>query len=240
MNCTDTQQYFHEYIDSLLSTDKTQSVRAHLDECSVCSEKIKKEQELRDILRKLPVEPAQEGFFSRVVERAVSQGQQQKQQFEQDKRHKRQGFLQGFSVALAASVCFWIVLTLLPQGILSGTGSSGTTADQSGLRIALHDTHDLNLAFYSHKKIANATVSLFLPQNVALVGYPGEKQLTWQVNLVKGDNRLSLPIKGVSLASGELIATIAHGQRSKLLKVNIRITEPGIQKSALQSGAVAI
>ena len=212
MNCTIAQQHINDWMDSLLPAQTNQSVQAHLDACAECCEKYAKEQQLRDLLRSLPVTPAQPGFATKVVERAI--------QHEQARQKQRKGFYQGVGVALAASIFLMVVIAVMP--------TADNSRNDNGLRIALHETHNLKLAFYAHKNMQNATVSINLPENVALQGYPGEKQLTWQVNLKKGDNSLSLPIRALQLASGELVATIEHGKQLKVLKVNISITEPGM------------
>ncbi|MFV2058274.1 MAG: zf-HC2 domain-containing protein [Thiohalomonadales bacterium] len=220
MNCIETQQKLQEWMDDLISPQTTAAIQTHLHDCAPCQTLYDEEQALRNALRSMPIEPARAGFDQRVIRRA--------QQHSVAQQHKRQGFLQGMGVAVAASVTLFLLITLFPGLDSNDQTTVAKNESDDGLRIALHETHNLKLAFYANKNMKNATVSITLPENVALVGYPGERVLSWQVNLAKGDNTLSLPIKALKLDVGVLVARIEHETQSKMLKVKLRITQPGM------------
>ena len=98
---------------------------------------------------------------------------------------------------------------------------------QPVLSIALHTQKKVKLAFASSQALTGAKITIRLPDNVALVGYPGRRQLSWETNLKKGDNLLSLPVVATQVASGELIADIEYKGQVKTLRVNLLTNAAG-------------
>ncbi len=173
-----------------------------------------------------------EGFIDRALHKAVDSN---------IGHHQRHGFMVGFGSAAAAALGLWVVIGWLP-GDMPGTDSTTTVAGTAAISqepllesshkpshkpeapeisIALNEQRDIKLAFFSSEALKGAKITIRIPENVALVGYPGQRELSWTTNLVKGNNTLRLPLVATQAARGVLTAHIEYGGQVKTLKVNL-------------------
>ncbi len=177
-------------------------------------------------LRTMPVAEPPEGFADRVLANAYKAAVEQNVPPRQN--HHRRGFALGFGSAAAAALAVWVVVGMSP-GELSDTGnasesviaSTGEVVEQPTMSITVNTQQTIRLAFASNESLQGAKITIRLPENVALVGYPGRRQLSWETNLKKGDNLLNLPIIATQVAQGELIADIEYEGRVKTLTLNL-------------------
>ncbi len=177
-------------------------------------------------LRTMPVAEPPEGFADRVLANAYKAAVEQNVPPRQN--HHRRGFALGFGSAAAAALAVWVVVGMSP-GELSDTdnasesviASTGEVVEQPTMSITVNTQQTIRLAFASNESLQGAKITIRLPENVALVGYPGRRQLSWETNLKKGDNLLSLPIIATQVAQGELIADIEYEGRVKTLTLNL-------------------
>ena len=217
-NCEHIQSHIDDYLDGDCSADQTLEIETHIEQCVHCQSVLAEEKSFRDMLRGLPVPPPTEGFVDRALKTAETQ---QQLELNASTRSKRHGFVWGFSSAMAAGFALWMVVSLFPSSELS-------QMQESEIHIALHETHQLRLAFNAKSDVKNATISIELPENVVLDGYPGEGSLAWQTDLAKGDNTLTLPIRAEQLNHGVLVAKVKYSDQIKTIKVNLRVTKPGM------------
>jgi len=139
----------------------------------------------------------------------------------------------GFGSAAAAALAVWVVVGMFPGELPDTDNAPGqvvasadpvdTVTEQPALSIALNTQQTVRLAFASSESLQGAKITIRLPENVALVGYPGRRQLSWKTDLKKGDNLLSLPIIATQVARSELIANIEYAGRVKTLTLNLEI-----------------
>jgi hypothetical protein len=76
--------------------------------------------------------------------------------------------------------------------------------------------------FDSFEDIQQVNLSIDLPENMDLNGYPGHKTLSWQTSLQKGQNVLALPIMAVSHGQGELLARLSYGEKVKIFRLVLK------------------
>ena len=86
----------------------------------------------------------------------------------------------------------------------------------------------VNLVFDSTHAIADAESTLTLPPHVELSGYPGQHTLAWRSSLKQGRNVLTLPIKGIAKADGELVAQINSNGKIKSIRVQLHVDNSGV------------
>ena len=98
-------------------------------------------------------------------------------------------------------------LLLVVGGLLPG-GSDINSDVMPEVAISISAPQTVNLAFDVAHAMDDATLSIDLPGNVEVVGFPGMKHLSWQTSLTQGLNILPLPLKGVASANGELVAKL--------------------------------
>jgi hypothetical protein len=198
-----------EYADGLLSVGQVLAMRQHAAGCGACQQRLAQQDELVRALRAMPAPPMRPGFAQQVLKRAVEQ-----------KQHHRRGFATGFSTALAAGVALWVVASFMMPSELPPEGVAQ-------VRLALYQESTVNLAFYSPKAVAEATLSITLPENVELVGFPGERVISWQTSLTEGQNILPLPLRANAQVNSPLLASIESGGSKKSFQLQIGVSEPG-------------
>ena len=96
------------------------------------------------------------------------------------------------------------------------------------ISIALNQQQDVKLAFHTVTALQGARITIQIPENVALAGYPGQRELSWETNLNEGENLLRLPLVASQSMKGQLVARIEHGKRVRTLRVNLKAGIPGV------------
>lgn len=210
MECTQWQQRLDDYVDGQLSVVDMSAMQQHVAVCPDCRVLLEQQGRLMQSLRAMPVPPLRPGFTPQALKLAVVQGQQ-----------RRRGFATGFSSALAAGVALWAVVAfMMPDRSLQPDGVAQ-------VQLALYQESTVNLVFYSPNPVSSATLSIALPDNVELVGFPGERTISWQTALTEGQNVLPLPLRASGQASSQLLASIESGGSKKSFHLQIGVFEPG-------------
>jgi len=237
MNCAEFKDCLDDSIDQELGSAEQAVFDAHRASCETCQVVYTAELAMLEGLRAMPVVEPPEGFADRVLvnvyKNAATQDVPQRQS------HHRQGFALGFGSAAAAALAVWVVVGMspgelsdtdgVPAQVVASTGATNGTVvveeqpvtQAPVMSITVNTQQTIRLAFASSESLQGAKITIRLPENVALVGYPGRRQLSWETNLKKGDNLLSLPIIATQIAQGELIADIEYEGRVKTLTLNL-------------------
>jgi hypothetical protein len=78
--------------------------------------------------------------------------------------------------------------------------------------------------FNASESLANASISVVLPESVEIVGRPDLHRLSWRADLKQGPNLLQLPLIAVGNGSGTLVIRLAYGSLVRTLEVPITST----------------
>ncbi len=238
MNCTDLQNQIDDYCNGALSSELKADCEAHLASCSECSSAVDDLNHLLASLKAMPVAGPSEGFAERALHVAMEQGAGS-----QGIDHHRRGFAVGFGSAAVAALALWVVVGVFPQQTPQPIPGSKDSVELAKLgadveanipefSIALNEQRDIKLAFYSSEELKGAQITVQMPENVALVGFPGQRELAWKTNLAKGDNLLRLPVVATGATGGQLVAHIEYMGKVKTLKVNFAVSDSGLSGSA--------
>ena len=204
MKCSDINKHIDEYIDQQLPTIVSQAVEQHITKCSSCARKIENAENLRSVLRhQMDVPAPSAGFEARAFAKV--------RQHYQKKTRSPCGFkfASGFSVAAVASLMVWIF--------------SGTHLEQpQTIDLAMNQSKPLRLMIDSRSDISHAKLTIDIPDNVTLQGYPGRKELSWPTNISKGKNLLTLPFKVVNNGQGELRLELDYNHKVKKFRVVLK------------------
>jgi hypothetical protein len=230
MNCTEFNNYLTDGTDRELDAPEQAAFDAHRASCAACQAVYASELEILAGLRAMPIVEPPAGFADRVLANAYKSAITQ--DTSRQKNHHRQGFMLGFGSAAAAALAMWVVVGMSPDELPVATNApeqavARVEAASPVLDIALNTERTIKLAFASGESLQGAKITIRLPENVALVGYPGRRELSWQTNLKKGDNLLSLPVLATQVASGELVADIEYQGRVKTLRLNLKTNAAG-------------
>lgn len=235
MNCTEFTNTIENALDGFAPELQAQ-FDAHRASCEACraayASHLATEAAIVSALREMPVPEASAGFADRVLHTAVTRNVGHHVRY-----GHRHGFMVGFGSAATVALALWVVVglfpgTLPPADNAPAESSAGTVASVDAgtavakvhrpeLFITLNQQQDIKLAFYSGEALKGARITIRLPENVALVGYPGRRQLSWTTDLNKGDNLLRLPVVATQIARGDLVADIQYKDQVKTLTVGL-------------------
>jgi anti-sigma factor RsiW len=222
MNCQAFADQLDEYLEGALADPGYDAAAAHLQRCAACQRRVARAQALRAALRTLPAPAPRSGFFEQALARA-----------QRPHDGRRMGWAYVTGAALAASLALWIGAGSLPVGMHT------PTTKPIGVTIALHETRTVQLAFNAERDLPQATLRITLPAGVELKGFPGQRQVSWQTNIARGANLLSLPLIAVATTDGALLARLEHGDRSTELVVPLHVGDAA-HTSGLSSTSTVI
>lgn len=210
MVCKGWIETLEDYLDGYLESAEQQSVETHLQGCEGCRAWLAGERQLRARLSALETPGPSPDFADRVLHAAV-QGQGR----DRVPRH-------GGAAALACA--------MLLVGILIGVGLPLDRAESPSVAVQEQpkppsepQLRTVKLAFAAGRELKDVQLTLELPPHVEVASFPGHHRLSWQVDLDKGENLLSLPLKVLYPAEGEIIARLEHGGERKVFRTPLPV-----------------
>lgn len=167
----------------------------------------------------MPVPPPSTDFEQRVFARLRRQYPE-----------RRQGagrFAAGFATAMAAGLALWFASSVfIPQ--------QPNVAQPRAIAVTMNQTQTVRLMFDATSDLQRVSLSIDLPPNMQLQGYPGQQQLTWDTQLRKGPNVLALPIMAVEEGQGELVAQLSYGDTIRTFRVVLKAANDGVMQYHLE------
>ncbi len=208
MNCTQALEYRDDYIDSYLSQEEKAAVREHLNNCPQCHEAFKRDEEMLHALRALPVPAPSPGFISHSIQHAQSAG----------RRRIPKSLAPLLSAAMAACLVLWLV-----TGLPRMSDQQAHELPTAQVIIKIDEEKIVNVVVNAPRDLVDAHVTIELPEQLEMIGFPGKREIEWKTDLRKGKNLLSLPLVAKRTGNVELVARIDHENKSKLLKLAMKI-----------------
>ncbi|TVP54463.1 MAG: anti-sigma factor [Halomonadaceae bacterium] len=210
-----------DYLDGQLSAADSAAFEKHLAGCESCQRFLNTERHWRAQLRDLPA-PALSGAAADNLLAAAHARQGQ----------RGQGVWLGSAVA--ASLALGLALGIYWPGPATDSGTPGGVAQQTpvaGQTELLDSTvRTVRLAFNAQQPMQGVTLTLELPPHAELEPYPGQQQLSWQVDLDAGENVLALPMRILYPDDGDIVARLSHGGQHSTFTARVPgISEPGKQ-----------
>ena len=216
MNCTDINNHIDDWLDGQLSEHDRLAFDQHVMGCADCASKLENARSLLTGLRNISVPQPSANFEKRVFA-------------EVRRQHKESHgfkFAAGFATAATASLAIWFASSvMLPNAIIE---------QPRMISVAMNESQTVRLMFESQNDIEQVQLSVGLPNNMELDGYPGQKELAWQTSLKKGENILALPIMAVGQGQGELVAELSYGDKVKTFRVVLKTAVDGVMQYQLE------
>ena len=209
MKCNDIEKVVDEYLDNQMPSKQQQMIDDHMCSCDSCKQFYADARRVKQMLNDLPVEQPAAGFEQRLFETV-------KRQYPKPAQHH---FKAGFATAVAASLAIWFAASVFVPEVGEPT--------QDVVSIGLAETRDLKLVFTSVEDIQLASMQIELPDNIELLGYPGQKMLAWKTRLDKGQNVLTLPVQALGKVQGELVAKVDYGDKQKTYRLLLKTANGG-------------
>lgn len=223
MNCDETRALFDDYAAGSLPDAAHRAIEGHLRHCSACRRVAADEHRLRAALRALPMPRPRAGFAARALRTARLRNRRA-----QGSHHYR-WFGAGFATALMAAVVLWGGVTALrPDAPIA-----------AHVQMAVNQVRTVGLVIDAPDDLQGVEVSMEVPANVELVGFPGRRHLSWKTDLRKGRNVLSLPIVATGRGEDEMRVSLFHHRKSKTFRVLLGVAEAQRAPGASARGAVS-
>lgn len=222
INCKICLNLVDEYLGKRLDADSRQVIENHLEHCASCQARYAQERDFRQRLQTQLIARPRAGFADHVLARTV--------EHHRNKASRNWSFFGG---AIAASFIIAVtsfVLRIAPQ----------SDADLVRQTLALNQVQNISLALDSREELKGARIILQLPDNVELRGFPGQRMISWNTDIDRGVNLLSLPVLGIAEKNGLLVARLEHGNKSKEYTVELRVRAPGVSGGLKREEAVVI
>lgn len=217
MNCTDIDTHIDDYFDGQLDAGVRADFQRHVATCVACTDRVEQMDAMLRNLRAAGTPEPSDNFDQRVFERV-------RQQYPEP-RHGR--FAAGFATAMAASLALWFASSVfIPQQ---------SAQQQQPIAVSMHQPQTVRLMFDAATDIQQVSLSIDLPANMRLEGYPGQQQLSWHTRLKKGPNVLALPIMAVDEGQGELVAQLSYGDTVKTFRVVLTAANDGVMQYHLEA-----
>lgn len=211
MTCTELTATLDDYVDGLMEPAEAASVGAHIEECEICSRLLAKEQQLRESLKdygESTMPHADAAFFDRALLEAAHEG---------TRRQRKRWVMTGVGGTIAAGLVIWML------GGVFFESPEISAPPVPAIVMTLEQPRTLNLVFSSATALADATMTVVLPQGVEIAGFAGQREITWMTSLKAGKNVLPLTLIATSPQGGELMATLRHEGDDKSFRVKVSV-----------------
>ncbi len=163
--------------------------------------------ELVALLKDYPMQEAAPEFYDKALLRAASQSA---------RRQRNRWLMTGFGGAIAAGIVAWIV------GGVMLSAPDASVPEIPGVAIALEETRQVDFVFASASPLANATLTIELPDGVELEGFPGQREVSWETSLDAGRNHLPLTLIATrAVDDAVVVARLEHENRSKTFRLRV-------------------
>ena len=219
MQCSDINRHIQQFLDKQLDAENLLAFEQHISTCYECAKNLDFSKNLLSDLPNLSVPQPSENFKQRAF------AEVRRQHKDNHKQHHGFRFMTGFATAAVASLAIWLVSSVyIPD----------TSIEQpQTISISMNEAHIVRLVFDSQADFQQVNLSINLPDNMQLDGYPGRSELSWQTSLLKGQNVLHLPIMATGFGQGELLAELNYGDKVKKFRVLLKTTVDGLLRYQL-------
>lgn len=223
VHCEQIRSRLDDYLDGALAAEEAGEIRAHLADCPACEEQVRRARQLQLRLRNLPAPQPEDGFADR----------QFRQLWEREAQSGRgRGFSRLFrDPALAAA----LLLGLFLGGAVTqwfGTGSPEPGSPVRVVTLEANEAREVRFAITANRDMDNVRLTLDLPENTELVGFPGQRQVSWETRLDSGVNMLRVPVRAAQGGEGTLtmrLSTESGYQQERTLRLRSQAVETSLK-----------
>ncbi len=211
MTCSKLTTKLDDYVDGLMDQADSAPLAAHIESCDDCRQVLEREYSLRESLKdygRSSMPHPDTAFFDRALAKAAQNG---------TRRQRNRWVMTGVGGTIAAGLLLWTL-----GGMFFKTPQV-TEPSIPAIAMTLEEPRTLNLVFSSATELANATMTVVLPQGIEVQGFAGLQEITWMTSLTEGKNVLPLTLIATSPHGGELMATLRHEGDDRTFRVKVTV-----------------
>ena len=220
MNCEQSKQHYLKSQIDMTDTSQQKIFDEHISSCAACQAYISADEKLIEALRGFPVEAAPERLLDNAMQQvAINQ---------KLKRYKTTNI--GFGLALAAS----LFVALIMPGAFNLYETSGSDP-LSTITMSMNTQRTINIVFDSPEAVADATITISLPENIRLAGYENNQEIQWNTKLNAGKNTLKLPLIANNTGKGLVHSTLEINGKSKKITLLVDVSSGDLSTNIINS-----
>lgn len=208
MNCRDFTMHLDDWLDGRLDAGWQRSIQEHLGQCPACRRRHEHAVRVQAAVRELAPPAPHSGFVDQAIARAA--------------RMSVPGSRSRWRALVGMSLAASLVL-----GVAVGAFLVVWSAPVQTVALRVERPENVRVMFNSAMPLQAATLHLALPENLELVGYRDQRELSWQTDLREGGNLLQLPVIARGAVKDELVARLSHGGSTKTFRVKFEVERAG-------------
>ncbi len=212
MDCKKIMTLRDDLLDSALSAAETAAIARHAASCPQCSDMLRRDAELIAALRSMPAPAPSPDLAVRALAAARSAHD----------NHQQRHYSRWIGAALAACLVVWIMIGL-PGKTLISPDPAGSGLAMVALK--LHEEKTVTVVVNAPQDLIDAAVTIHLPKQLEMSGFPASSEIKWTTTLRKGKNLLRLPLTARGTGNAEIVTRIDHLNRSKVLRLEMQIDD---------------
>ncbi|MBI5450503.1 MAG: zf-HC2 domain-containing protein [Gammaproteobacteria bacterium] len=229
MRCADCLKNIDNWLDRDLDALQHQAIDHHIKYCPSCRSTLLHARQLKLAMAGMPAIDPDPAFLERAFVHAAATPRSGSAP-----SSPRRSRLYAWGGAMAASVAMMAIGT----AYLASSNISDDPAPFASHTLAVNQPQDLRMLFDSDAALQHAEITLTLPRDVELAGFPSQRQISWQTQIKAGKNQLVLPLIARKATRGELVAHIRGGDESATFR--FMMTTDGLDTTRLDSDSTPL
>ncbi|MBU0952265.1 MAG: zf-HC2 domain-containing protein [Elusimicrobia bacterium] len=215
MNCKKIEEFLSAYIDNQLSPGLKKDVDLHLKGCLNCSKRLADLKTVVGLVSSL--EPKQlPQYYQTQLDAKLAES------IRQDSR--RFSLWTSFTWQMVFGVFFLGIF--IGSGVLYVSQKTIKKPNEAIYSIRINEMGVLTFNLYSKENVKSIVFNVKLPDGISLASKPKEKTFHWQGELVKGENVISLYVKGMKPGNWSVNAHLqSDGTILKEFNMPLTVTE---------------
>lgn len=214
MNCKDILEALSDYIDLKLSPKTAEQVKNHVAECPDCRQRLNELKTTVELLKSVEEKPLPPYYQTRLDAKL-------------DEAARARARIR---TPLWVRFGWQIAFGVFALGIFAGSGiiyiSQKTAKDKSLCTLQIGEVGILSFNLYSKENVKTIVFDVQLPEGIALASKPKDRTFKWEGELVKGENVISLYVKGLKEGKWAVNAQLqANEEIIKEFKMPLFITD---------------
>jgi uncharacterized protein (DUF58 family) len=126
----------------------------------------------------------------------------------------------GFWIGTAVGAALAASLALAVVGLRT-TPPAQPSSSLPQISLAVNETRDVSIALDAPQALEHARVRVVLSGAIGLVGFDGQREISWYTNLDPGTNVLTLPVVALGSNGGQLLVEVEHSERRRTFLVDV-------------------
>lgn len=213
MHCKQTLHYIDNLTSDTINADLPKEISTHIQLCATCQTNYQQHKLYLTHVQQITSPDLAPSKVKMMLKKV------QEQRHSSKKKPSNRGFMQGF---IAASV---LAIALIG----TWTTWQNNQAVQTTVATPSFITTEVVLVINTPEDIYDADLNLTLPSKVVLIGYEDSSDLTWPVDLKKGVNTLSLPIRvesgNMSPSPFSIMAKLYHYTEEREFEIKVDLSK---------------